>query len=867
MLILPLIYGEKLIGTLELFSALSHSLSSDDINLLTTLADQTAIAVQNARLFEETQLRLNEISLLYNLSAELRTIMTSDEMLLPILNRAMQALDADGALALTLDANTETLQVWDATGEYLSLVGRNHLLEDMPKDCAMRRRMFCFGQEDCPFLPRCGHPLNVACVTFEVGEKIFGGLHVGRRKTDGFSEDEIRLLDGIANIATNALRRAALFEELRLIKYAFDSTADAIQITDVEGYLAEVNPAFVRITGYSREEALGKKSSLIKSQHSTPEFYEQMWSRILEEGFWTGEIINRRKNGEEWNSYLTISTVKDERDKPIAYIGINRDITESKQRERERETILAVATALRTANTRAEMLPVLLDQVLTLLDAGGATLVLRDQLTGEMAIELGIGKWTHYTGIRVPEGEGVSGLVIATGKPYVSDSLQNDSHIWQSDLLAGLEAGVCVPLISQTQTIGALWAGREKAFTEEEVRLLTAVGDMAANAIQRASLHEQNMRRAEQLAVINQLSLTLAETLDLSQIYAHSSETIDNILPDIASIFISLYDPDKQMITCAHAIHDDEVLDVEKLPPISLEVTGVGTQSEAIRTRRPFIVNDLQARLETVKSNTVVGTPGPITQSGLYVPMLAEGEVIGVVQVQSYIPNRFSQDDANMLSLIANTTAIAIDNARLFGDLQKANVDLIHAYDTTLEGWSFALDLRDEETEGHTRRVTEMTITLARDMGFKEEELIHVRRGALLHDIGKMGIPDSILLKPGPLTKEEWNIMRQHPVHACEMLTPIEYLRQALDIPCSHHEKWDGTGYPSGLQGEQISLAARIFAVVDVWDALSSDRPYRQAWPAEKVWDYIQEQSGKHFDPRVVEAFLNMIHNQKLEQS
>jgi HAMP domain-containing protein len=191
--------------------------------------------------------------------------------------------------------------------------------------------------------------------------------------------------------------------------------------------------------------------------------------------------------------------------------------------------------------------------------------------------------------------------------------------------------------------------------------------------------------------------------------------------------------------------------------------------------------------------------------------------------------------------------------------LQERDAELTLAYDTTLEGWARALELRDLETEGHTQRVTELAIRLARAMGVPEAELVHVRRGALLHDIGKMGIPDSILLKPGKLTDEEWQVMRRHPAYVFEMLLPIRYLRPALDIPYCHHEKWDGSGYPRGLKGEEIPLAARIFAVVDVWDALRSDRPYREAWSDEKALKYIREQAGKHFDPRVVEAFLQML--------
>ena len=181
------------------------------------------------------------------------------------------------------------------------------------------------------------------------------------------------------------------------------------------------------------------------------------------------------------------------------------------------------------------------------------------------------------------------------------------------------------------------------------------------------------------------------------------------------------------------------------------------------------------------------------------------------------------------------------------------------AYDATIEGWSKALDLRDKETEGHTQRVTQLTASLAKMMGFKDSEILQINRGALLHDIGKMSIPDRILLKPGPLTDDEWTIMRAHPSIAYEMLSPIKYLQLSLDIPFCHHEKWNGTGYPRGLKGDKIPLSARLFAVVDVWDALTSDRPYRSAWTPGKALEYIRSEAGSHFDPDVLKHFLKLM--------
>jgi HD-GYP domain-containing protein (c-di-GMP phosphodiesterase class II) len=200
---------------------------------------------------------------------------------------------------------------------------------------------------------------------------------------------------------------------------------------------------------------------------------------------------------------------------------------------------------------------------------------------------------------------------------------------------------------------------------------------------------------------------------------------------------------------------------------------------------------------------------------------------------------------------------------QMITSVYQSKKDLVDAYDSTLAGWAKALELRDEETEGHTRRVVDLTVKLARRWGLSEEEIVNIRRGAWLHDIGKMAVPDRILRKPGPLDEKEWAVMRAHPTHAYSMIHPIEYLRPALDIPYCHHEKWDGSGYPRGLHRDEIPIAARLFAVVDVWDALRSHRPYREPMPDDEVIDTIMAGSGSHFDPQVVALFLATIAEEK----
>jgi putative nucleotidyltransferase with HDIG domain len=241
---------------------------------------------------------------------------------------------------------------------------------------------------------------------------------------------------------------------------------------------------------------------------------------------------------------------------------------------------------------------------------------------------------------------------------------------------------------------------------------------------------------------------------------------------------------------------------------------------------------------------------------GIFTPLIYEGKVHGMLNM---VGAELTEADIPTLQAFANQIAVALENARLIKRLHKANQALEDAYQKAMEGWVGALDLRDQETEGHSMRVAHAAGKLAEAMGMDEEGLDCLHIGALLHDIGKMSIPDSILFKPGPLTDDEWVVMQQHPSNACAWLEALDYLRPALDIPYCHHERWDGSGYPQGLAGESIPLAARIFAVVDSWDAMLSDRPYRKALPPEKVIALIKSESGSHFDPHVVEAFIKLI--------
>ena len=389
-------------------------------------------------------------------------------------------------------------------------------------------------------------------------------------------------------------------------------------------------------------------------------------------------------------------------------------------------------------------------------------------------------------------------------------------------------------------------ANKELAFQNEEKEKRAAELVLANEDIVRRLQNIQALQKIDQ-AIVGSLDLNLTLHVVLEQ-----TKTELNV--NAAAIL--LINPHTQILEFAAGIgFRSKAIERSHLR------LGEGLDGRAALEGRTTSVTNLLENSAQFARAPLLADEGFVTYFNA--PLIVKGQVKGVLEVFHRSPFTPDQDWLNFLEVLAGQTAIAVDSASLLTNLQRSNRELFNAYDSTIEGWSHALDLRDKETEGHTQRVTEMTMKLANIAGVSEAELVHVWRGALLHDIGKMGVPDRILLKPDKLTDEEWVAMRKHPIFAFELLSPIAYLRPALDIPYCHHEKWDGSGYPRGLKGEQIPLVARLFAVVDVWDALRSDRPYRQSWTEEKVIEHIKSLSGTHFDPKAVELFLNMKNEEK----
>jgi PAS domain S-box-containing protein/putative nucleotidyltransferase with HDIG domain len=669
-----------------------------------------------------------------------------------------------------------------------------------------------------------------------------------------YTHRDLDILGYVSKQVASSIERKQAEEALQTSEMRYRLSARATNdviwewdiVSNKEGWSENLHTLF----GYNVQDV--SKETAWWEDHIHPQDTQRVLEKLNdillnEENIWEDEYRFTRSDGSVAYIVDRGYIERDINGKPVRMIGAMSDITDRRRREEELETLASVSAALRVAGSRAEILQVVLDQILLRFEARGAVLTLRRSGTDELVVEGARGEWMKFLGTWAPMSGSVSRHVMDTGKPHVENDLSAETLLSLNGLAKGTGSFISAPLSTPSDMIGALHIGRPAPFRPEDVRLVMNIADMAANAIQRASAYEQMKQQIERIKVLRTIDLFIASGADLHlTMQTILNQAVTHLGVDAADIFA--------LNQSVHALEFAEgvgfrTADVRQT---SLRL-GEGFAGQAVLKREMIVVEDI-----TVLTNhPLFVLEGFIRYYG--VPLIAKGDVKGVMEVLHRGPLDVDRDWLDFLESLAAQAALAMDNASLFSSLQRSNLELGIAYEATLEGWSAALDLRDKETEGHTQRVTNLTLALAEALGVNEKDRVQIRRGALLHDIGKMGIPDRILLKPDVLTGEEWEIMRQHPVYAYKLLYPIPHLRPALDIPYCHHERWDGSGYPRGLKEEAIPLAARIFAVADVWDALSSDRPYRPAWARETALSYIKSLSGVHFDPKVIEAFLKLI--------
>ncbi len=528
---------------------------------------------------------------------------------------------------------------------------------------------------------------------------------------------------------------------------------------------------------------------------------------------------------------------------------------ELKLRAFEMETIARVSNTLRSAETEENISRVAVDEILAVIESDSGAMAVYVPEERIFTITYARGTFANPSSPKVFSYNGYLARAVENGEQIVvrhpSQSAQANSAILQS---VSSGCGVIFTPVRGTQDVNSVIIVTfplEKPLGRTRIDLLKTIADIAGSAQQRARLHARTERNLSKISALHEIDILASSSYELKTTLATILDTaLKHLETDAADIF--LLEASTQMLELAlQRGYAHEMYNTIRIP-VGSEMVG-----KAAYERRLVQIDDLRDCDATVFDPKMVADEGFI--SAFAIPLISRGKVSGVLEVffrRLYKPD---YEWLDFFETLASQAALAVENIRLLESLQKSNTELSSAYNLTIETLSRAMDLRDRDTEDHTRRVAEMSLRLARKLGIPDAQRVQIYRGALLHDIGKMGVPDHILNKTGPLDEEEWQVMRTHPQLAFDMLSPIAYLHPALDIPYCHHEHWDGGGYPRGLSGEQIPLAARIFSVVDVWDALTHNRPYRKAWSHEEACRYIQNASGQQFDPRVVNAFFALL--------
>ena len=741
------------------------------------------------------------------------------------------------------------------------------------------------------------------CVPIRVNERIIGVLNVESRKENEFDEGDERFLNTIAGGLGTALEKLRLFKEEQQRRQEAENlrqAATAISSTlDLDRVMEDILKALKQVINYDSAsvflhegawlrlavcQGFADPARLINQKFPTDdELFQQIrearhpiiikdaqndsrfknWGDASQiHGWMATPLMNRGRvigyitlDHHEAGAYneANVETAMAFAYQAAAAIENARLYDETQRRLSELEAINRLSSSLRTTQSQEDMLNVLLDETLTLLKAEHASIWMYDSYSDLIIQRAARGVASQAKYKRLKPGEGIIGHVFSQGKVHISTDLASDPLLFAGnrDIVLPGFGGACIPIQSTAGTLGALMiqmdASREIA---NYINLLTTLAEIAGNSIHRAQLFEHSREQIQRLTTLRDVDAAIASSFDLRlTLNILMDQTIKHL--GVNAIDITLYHPDLQSITYLGGSGFQY-----SSPTRPQTRIGEGLAGQVIIRQKTFHITDLQNSPE-IKNEPLLKREGFVTYIGI--PLIVKGQIKGVFEVFHRTPLLPTPDWMEFLHTLAGQAAIAIDNSQLFENLQRSNQELVQAYDTTLEGWARALELRDRETEGHTRRVTELTLRLAKYMGISDHEMVNIHRGVLLHDIGKMGVPDNILKKTGQLTEGEWAEMRQHPVYAFNLLSPISYLRGALDIPYCHHEHWDGSGYPRGLRAEQIPLSARIFSVVDIWDALLSDRPYRKAWPRDKVVEYLKDIAGAHLDPKVVQEFLKMI--------
>ncbi len=834
------------------------------------------------------QKQTNHLAFLNEIALDISSHKNMDELLELIVMYAAGLLQTDGSLIYLLTDNEETLKMVSVFGEgkkYFSsqlncnegMAGR--VLESM-KPLVVREYDHWEGKSA---TVQAGVLGSIAQVPILLVDKVIGilGCYTLVDQVRDFAQDDINLLQGLARQAAVAIDNINLVESARQaeerLEVVVQAAPSAIISANLDQQIVMFNKAAEDMFGYSVDEIVGENIDLLipeEFRHSHFQYVDEFAKKGSNEysALIARELVGRRSDGSNFPIEVSVSKV-DSKGKMILTL-IMQDITLRKETENalrssERRTaiLLNLSKALEISQTYEQILQASLDIIEDVLGYRNIWFYLYSE--GRTTAHLvGIAGWKadqirRDAPILKIKGDSFLEEIAKGDAPIVIEDARIDPRT-NKDAVAYFEniSLVHVPTYLLDRHLGVLAMGSFKdeepyVPTTAELDFLSAMAshiaisiDRITQADERARAEAEIIRNNQNQKIINTLLQLALQNISLTEKLEHALEIIlstpwFSILPKSA-IFLA----DKEDRTLKMIAHNN----LGKSLQIACAIVkpGICLCGKAAESQELLFFESGSPHHET--------HVGEIEEHSHYnVPISLGKRLLGLFVL--YLPKEHFPDEKEIefLRTVANTLAGLIDRAKAQNKINSMNADLILAYDSTLEGWAKALDLRDKETGDHTLRVAELTIDLARSMGTPNDDLIHIWRGALLHDIGKMSIPDRTLKKADSLTAKEWETMRQHPQNAYDMLSSIPYLEKALDIPYCHHEKWDGSGYPRGLKGEDIPLAARIFSVVDVWDALRSDRPYRLAWDDEKVVRYIRERAGVEFDPQVVDAFFELI--------
>jgi PAS domain S-box-containing protein/putative nucleotidyltransferase with HDIG domain len=678
-----------------------------------------------------------------------------------------------------------------------------------------------------------------------------------------FSHDENGQLSAVEGIARDITAVKEMEFAIRESENKFRQLAETIKevfwLRDREtGKILYVSPAYESIWGRTTVSLYQDPKSFLESVHpeDVPRVFEANQKLQNENQDSNEEYRIIHPNGEIRWVWSRSFPVYDNQNQVIRYAGIAEDITEIRYSREQQFLINDLSSDLRTEPTPDGMIDLIFEKISSYFKTENIAIVFCKPETNSNLIYKTTGIFKEVEGTHLPVNRGLTAKAINSLKTYWTNDTFSDPHYMEEFKFVCPKTEAVIPLIIESEVFGALIVGKNENLSIWDVKNLEAIANITANALQRAFTYQELLRSVEQLSVLHKIDGVIK-----------NEELLENTIKKIFKIAkneflvdrVRLYRYDNQThfsVCIADTAKSD--LSMEKVPSTLLlsENAMLSQKIEII----PNLANYQGFQHEGYQD---LMTEGVVWYQA--VPLISKSKTIGVLECMHHEPFYPKDNWDSFVDAFADQLVLAFESTGLIEKLKQANIDLTTAYDKTLEGWATALELRDNETKNHSQRVTILSEKIAKKMGIPSSELIHLRRGALLHDIGKIAIPDHILLKPGKLDQEEWFLMRNHPQTGFEMLEKIEYLQPSLDIPLYHHEKFDGSGYPFGLKGEDIPLSARIFALVDVWDALTSDRPYRKAWSQIKAFQYIIEQSGKHFDPAVVRIFRELYLNEENE--